>query len=213
MKKLVLAFDMDNTLVKTDEMVFKIAIEYCENHGMKRSLDELIACRDIKGNYDRLSQETKDIIYKEVIEKRFYMDLAEGSNIVNDGFGGHLSMIKVLFPEVENVICTHRGDNDEAKASTVNWLDKKGLIKYFDTIHSISHINNPDKISYLKEVYGEDVEIILVDDNPFGSSSKVREKSEYVLVCDKVVSLPCHKNQDKFLDMEHLIKIIAKKLA
>lgn len=209
--RLVLAFDMDNTLVKTDEKVFELAIDFCEKNGLKENKKELIACRDIKGNYDKLSEGTKEIIYKEVIEKRVYMDLADGSKLAMDNFNEHLKDIKDLFPEVKIVICTHRGDNGEARMSTFNWLDKRNMIEHFDMIYSISHIDNSDKIEFL-ESRNEGCIVLLVDDNPFGSSSKVREKCESVLIYDGVVSLACHENQNRFVSMSELKKLICDKL-
>lgn len=208
MHKLVLAFDMDNTLVKTDEKVFELAIKFCRENKLKKNEKELIACRDVKGNYDKLSANTKVIIYDEVISKRVYMDLADGSKLIEDDFGTHLKDIRELFPEVKIVICTHRGDNGEARMSTFNWLDNRNLIAYFDKIYSISHIKNSDKIEFLKS-RNEGSIILLVDDNPFGSGSKVRDKCDEVLVYDGVVDLPCHENQTKFIDMTELKRKIA----
>lgn len=208
MHKLVLAFDMDNTLVKTDEKVFELAIKFCKENKLKKNEVELITCRKAKGNYDKLNEGTRAIIYDEVISKRTYMDLADGSKLVDDAFGDHLRSIKFLFPEVKVTICTHRGDNGEARMSTFNWLDKKNLIEYFDMIYSISHINNSDKIEFLKS-RNEGLMVLLIDDNPFGSSSKIREKCGDVLVYDEVVQLPCHKNQDRFVNMMELKKQIA----
>lgn len=207
--KILLAFDMDNTLVKTDVKVFEMAINYCKVHGKKFELNELIECRDRKGDYNKLSESTKEIIYKEVIEKRVYMDYAEESDIVENHFGGYLKVLKKMYPEVKTAICTHRGDNREARLSTHNWLDKRDLMEEFDAIYSISHKHNSDKIAYLKEK-NEGYFVLLVDDNPFGSSSKVREKCENVLVYDGLVSLPCHENQNKFVDMSDVIMKIAE---
>lgn len=205
MTKLVLAFDMDNTLCETDQSILNRAITHCKWRDLDNELREFKEC--LPGGLNTLSPECLAIIQEEVIEKRFYMEDAAPSSICDNlEFLDSLYELEKL-PDVKVVICTHRGDNISAWLSTHRWLDKYLLVNQFNMIHSINHVLNKDKVAYLKSVYPEH-KVLLVDDNPFGSTSTVRDKCDSVLIYDGIVSLPCHENQDKFVSMKDLVEKI-----
>lgn len=63
--------------------------------------------------------------------------------------------------------------------STYRWLENKGLLDYFDMIHSIDNQVHKDKIKFLKATY-PDHRILLVDDNPYS------DDKESVIIYDKI---------------------------
>lgn len=188
----VVAFDMDDTLVKTTCEVERLYKLYCENNKVgERSKEE--------------------IINKEVIEKRVYMDSAEPTELFYD-LKKYLGDLREKYKDsLKVVICSHRGDNTSAWLSSFNWLLKHELMDDIDMIHSINSVNNKDKLKYLEGVYPYS-EIILVDDNPFGSKNEIREYDSRLVVYGKELKNKCVMNQEGYVNIFILMSKIMNKI-
>ncbi len=177
--KIVLAFDMDDTLVNTRKEIYKLAILHCVTNGLNDLFPKFVNALWSGVAVSELSTEMKEIIDKEVIAKRVYLDSAERSYFCSDELVSLLKDVRNADNEVKIVICSHRGNNKEAFMSTYRWLENKGLLDYFDMIHSIDNQVHKDKIKFLKATY-PDHRILLVDDNPYS------DDKESVIIYDKI---------------------------
>lgn len=205
-KNIVLAFDMDNTICDTNSEVLKLITEFCiKNNSVE--MEYLIENKGLSVSY--FKGKIVDLINKEVIEKRVYMDTAKPSGLVgeNNELKDLLLRLKKEVGGIKIVVCTHRGDNVSAWMSTYNYLVKHDLIDCFDMIHSINHINNKNKIDFLKGYYKES-EILLVDDNPFGSKSRVYDYCKEVLIYGEIDNFDGYCNQNFYKGHEDLFKIV-----
>lgn len=194
--ELVLAFDMDDTLCNTQQEVVKRATGFCMNNML---VDEAVHLMENPGiAFDRHDGKLGEVILEEVIKKRVYMDTAEPTELMMN-LGWLLERVRKEFAgRIKVVICTHRGDNMEAWLSSYNYLKKCEVEGLVDMIHSIDHEINSNKLDYLERMYPGS-RILLVDDNPFGSKSKIRPFDSRVLMYDGVMSYDCHINQSTYL--------------
>jgi hypothetical protein len=201
----ILAFDMDNTFTNTSARVNIEATKAAHDLDREDVLDFLAKTILPVCKYpDWVSK----FIYDNVIVKRTYMDVVEETGLFK-GIKEVIGIAKEFRKDLKSVICTHRGNNTSAWMSTYNWLNKKGMIETnkIDMIHSISHIEQKNKIEYLRSMYPGEV-ILLLDDNPFGSTTTVHEFSKEVLIYDKIDKFDGYVNQDVFTDHKDLLKRI-----
>ena len=78
-------------------------------------------------------------------------------------------------------------------------------------IHSINSVNNKDKLKYLEGVYPYS-EIILVDDNPFGSKNEIREYDSRLVVYGEELKNKCVMNQEGYVNIFILMSKIMNKI-
>lgn len=201
--KIVLAFDMDNTVCDTNGEVLKRFKEYCVERKEMGMLEYIEKNEGVSISY--WDKEVVKFIEKVVIEKREYMDTPELSELGRSLKGLVGDLRGVLKEDLKIVVCTHRGNNVSAWMSTYNYLVKNGLLECFDMIHSISHVDWSNKIEFLKSNY-RDSEILLVDDNPFGSKSRVYDFCKEVLVYGEYDNFDCYKNQNCYKGCEDLFE-------
>lgn len=201
----ILAFDMDNTFTKTSAQIRVEAYDRAVELGRGDIVRFLITTNLPVCKYpDWVSK----FIYENVIIKRTYMDDVEETELFK-GIKEVIRKAKEVKKDLKVVICTHRGNNTSAWMSSYNWLNKREMIEtnMIDMIHSISHVEQKDKIAYLKSIYvGE--EVLLVDDNPFGSTSTIHDHCKEVLIYDAIDKFDGYVNQDVFSDHEDLLKRI-----
>lgn len=201
----ILAFDMDNTFTNTSASIRVEAYTAAYEAGRTDIVQFLVQARMPVCKYpDWVSK----FIYENVIIKRIYMDLAEETKLF-DGIKETIKTAKEFRKDLKTVICTHRGDNTSAWMSSYNWLNKRDMIEtgMIDMIHSISHIEQKDKIAYLKAMYPGQP-ILLVDDNPLGSTSTIHDHCKEVLIYDAIDKFDGYVNQDRFTDHKDLLQRI-----
>lgn len=199
----ILAFDMDNTFTNTSARINVEAVKAGYKLGREDILDFLAETTLPVCKYPDW---VNKFIYDNVIIKRTYMDKVSPTELFN-GIKEIVEVAKMLREDLKCVICTHRGNNTSAWMSTYNWLNEREMIEtnIIDMIHSISHVEQKNKIEYLKLMYpGEP--ILLVDDNPFGSTSTVHKRSEEVLIYDRIDKFDGYANQDVFIDHQDLLR-------
>lgn len=199
----VLAFDMDNTFTKTSERVNVEAVK--AGYRLRRD-DILDFLAETNLPVCKYPDWVSKFIYENVIIKRTYMDKA-GETELFKGIREVIEVAKEFRKDLKAVICTHRGNNTSAWMSTYNWLNERDMIEtgMIDMIHSISHVEQKNKIEYLKTMYvGEPV--LLVDDNPFGSTSTIHEHCKEVLIYDAIDKFDGYVKQDRFTDHKDLIQ-------
>lgn len=208
----VLAFDMDNTFCKTSMAVVFQGIQEAYKLNNQDVLDYL-ADNYLKKPVCHFDDWVNKFLYDNVICKRTYMDKAKPTDLFgkNGEIKEWILKTKETNKDLKVVICTHRGDNISAWMSTYNWLNKREMMEegVIDFIHSINHVRHSDKIEYLKSFYQTD-KILLVDDNPFGSTSVVRDKCDNVVVYDKIDKFKSHENQELFSDLDRLSILVSE---
>lgn len=208
----VLAFDMDNTLCNTSFSVVSQAIQEAYKQNNQNILDYL-SDNFLNKPVCHFDEWVKTFLYDNVISKRTYMDNAKPTRLFGDN--GEIKewvlKTKEINKDLKVVICTHRGDNVSAWMSTYNWLNERGMMEegVIDFIHSINHVRQSNKIEYLKGFYQTD-KIILVDDNPFGSTSVVREKCHNVVIYDRIDKFKSHENQEIFSNLDRLSHLVSE---
>lgn len=199
----ILAFDMDNTFSCTSSSIRVEAYTAAREVGRTDIVKFLIGTRLAVCKYPDWVSE---FIYENVIVKRVYMDLADETKLF-EGIKEVIETAKKSREDLKVVICTHRGNNTSAWMSTYNWLNERDMIEtnMIDMIHSISHVEQKDKIAYLKAMYpGEP--ILLVDDNPLGSTSTIHDYCKEVLIYDEIDKFDGYVNQDRFTDHKDLLQ-------
>lgn len=199
----ILAFDMDNTFTNTSARVNVEAVKAAYKLGRDDILD-FLAETDLP--VCKYPDWVSKFIYENVIIKRTYMDNATETELFKR-IKEVIEMAKEFRKDLKVVICTHRGDNTSAWMSTYNWLDKRDMIEtnMIDMIHSISHVEQKDKIAYLKAMYPGQP-ILLVDDNPLGSTSTIHDHCKEVLIYDAIDKFDGYVNQDRFTDHKDLLQ-------
>ncbi|UOX39455.1 putative acetyltransferase [Aeromonas phage ZPAH34] len=201
-EQVILAFDMDDTLTNTNKEVQKRALDFCLRNLL---VDEAVYIKEHEHlSFGDFNKNVKEIIEREVIEKRVYMDTSEPTDLLFD-IKKYLFDFKQQFKgELKIVICTHRGDNIDAWMSTYNYLKKYELETLFDMIHSIDCVINNSKLNYLDRMYPGS-KIVLVDDNPFGGKNKIKPFDSRVVVYKEILSYPCRMNQETYDDIFSLM--------
>lgn len=202
----VLAFDMDNTFCRTSESVLNSFRKHCMNVWEFPALEYLRANENILP-VCKFDKHIQKMIHDNVIIKRTYMDEAKPTELFGElnELVDLIVSLKRRVPDLKTAIVTHRGDNIDAWRSTYNWLSTHKALDAIDTIHSIDSTRFPDKVAYLKHVYETD-NFLLVDDNPFGSTSVVRERCKQVLIYNGVDSFESHQNQDIYCNRDDIVK-------
>lgn len=207
----ILAFDMDDTVCNTTMSIIVDTIKIAREMGNKPIMRYIVLNYPEK-NISQFDDWVGKFIFENVIIKRTYMDTAEPSELFgfNGVFKEWLTKVKKENEELKAVICTHRGDNTSAWMSSYNWLNKRELMEgdLIDFIHSINSQRQKNKIEYLKNFYGTD-RVLLVDDNPFGSTNTVVEYCRNVLIYNNINKYKSHANQDVFTTLEDLRKRVS----
>lgn len=206
---LVLAFDMDDTLCNTQSEVYKRTLKYCFDNLLMEEYGFLIEHPEMP--FSDYQGKLKKIMIENIIEKREYMDTPDPTKLMVKLISELKGLRKYFSGQVKFVICTHRGNNISAWLSTYNYLKRHGIQDDFDMIHSIDFEINKDKLKYLERMYPNS-EIILVDDNPFGSKSEVREFDSRILIYNEIANYKCHKNQATYLLDFSLFDLIDNKV-
>lgn len=208
----ILAFDMDNTLCNTSYSVVVSGIQEGYKQNNQKVLD-YFSDNFLNIPVCHFDGWVSEFLYENVISKRTYMDRAKPTRLFGDN--GELKewilKTKEINKDLKVVICTHRGDNISAWMSTYNWLNEREMMEEgtIDFIHSINHVRHSNKVEYLKSFYRTD-KILLVDDNPFGSTNVVRDKCHNVVVYDKIDKFKSHENQEVFSDLNKLAELVFK---
>lgn len=214
MDRFILNFDMDDTWVSTKSTLLRLSYMRAVELGNKTLASIFKEAVRTRKDITELSKEAQDFVEKEVIAKRTYMDIAGPSDmLLRPGLHNYCDWLESLTCKYGDAlqinICTHRGDNDQAWRSTYNWLVKHSLYRFITRIHSIDHTT--DKLEYLNTWYkGE--HILLVDDNPFGSSKQIRKTDDSVLIYNGHRKLPSQTNQRLYKSTECIANIIKTKL-
>lgn len=90
-------------------------------------------------------------------------------------------------------LITHRGFHAEAEERTMDWLDRQKISYLYEHIHVLDYREHPDKIAFLKKLYGED--FYLVDDNPIVSDSIIPHHKQLIIYTNGRKHLPRYSNQ------------------
>lgn len=220
MNKVLLALDMDDTLCDTQTEVVLRLRRYLYEHAMWDDLMEVYSRSRINKTTKTQStmlypEHLRKITKEEIIAKGDYTQTAKSTPLIK---GGNLpSLIHALkhqlgHKDFQVVIATHRADENNVQANTIEWLFENGMRPFIDDIYFIDQGN---KVDYLKKKY-PDHQICLLDDNPFGDLETDHPFNESVMIYDQLAIYDAYRHQNKFVDIEqlgmHLLKLSNKEL-
>lgn len=200
-KKILLAFDMDDTLVKTGEYLHRFVYNWFAQLKRQDYMKELADLRE-KG----ISTMNYPIHLKEVIDEKC---VGNGLFMLHSGpsqLGQERSihMLRRFLREypgiIDPVICTHRGFHENGEQFTRTWLDSMGMGDIFNVVHCIDPAEHKDKITYLIGQYPEH-EIVLVDDNPLGKHDQEHDFRKEILLYEEENPLNVYDSMKKVQGM------------
>lgn len=209
-KKIILAFDMDDTLVRTGDYL----------HFNLRHLLKMESRPDLIAEIDELREKGYSTMnyplhLKELIDKHFvgtgqFMLDAQPSELCSLK---DISSLRDLLQEFQGIIipliCTHRGFHEYGDQYTRVWIERRGLSTLFGNVHCIDPQEHKDKIVYLKSLYPDD-EIVLVDDNPLGRHDGVHEFRKEILLYEEENPLTAYGEMKKIKSMNCVIEHVSE---
>ncbi|QDH47067.1 putative GNAT family N-acetyltransferase [Aeromonas phage LAh10] len=211
--RLVVGFDMDDTMCQTGEYIKQAIRHFALKTNNKDLLDYLD--RTVELSTMHYEPWVKDLVWSEVVSNGRFMLDALPTDICNDG--GLVDRVSLFrdeeckHGEVALVICTHRGFHEQGKLFTETWLKDRGLDWVFDEIHCVSSKEHKDKIKYLKEQYPGS-HILLIDDNPMGDSAPHTPAMDELIIYDKYTKFQAYKDQVVYQSDNQVIEIMRDRL-
>lgn len=199
-RKLILAFDMDDTLVDTYGFIYAFMLQFYTDRGMQTELDYIMGMHKKGHSSLQWSKWVSDDVYYQIIKKHSYMVDVKPTALLSPEFISMCNNLIHVYPEViEFVICTHRGFTSYGKPLTEEWLEENKVNHIFKTVHALDRKNNANKIAFLQKEY-PGCEIRLVDDNPMHDGEVVHPHMPELIIYDKITALPGYANQNKWMD-------------
>lgn len=163
-----ISFDMDDTLVATHAFI---------KERLKPSTDEIKATMDECDReglaYIYAGDELQNNIWQQILDPATFMLEAGMAHWLDSAYTEFVELLTSL----SNLgctfsICTHRGWSPKGGTNTLKWLREKDL-DLFNVIYCLDSTVHPCKLSYLKELYGDN--FVIVDDNPFHGIDREKE--------------------------------------
>lgn len=209
-KKVLLAFDMDDTFTNTRREIIRGMFNKLTLHKLKTELDYVLENKDITPLL--WTKVMCNSVFEHVVQYGEFMKTATPSPLMEMGLVDLLN--KLLShnwgPYLTSVVCTHRGFHEDGFGHTDEWLKHHNADGVIQDIHVLNPKDHPNKLNFLRKQYPEH-EILLLDDNPFHDPHTVHPYSDEVLIYEGIHSLPGYVNQDKFTTLEDFkLRIIRK---
>lgn len=210
-KKVLLAFDMDDTFTDTrGEIYHSLAYQLHE-----KKLTEEYTYLTAHPHVTPLlwSKKMCGAVFEHVVQHGHFMRHAQPSPLM---FSGLLEFLRTMLshnwgPYITSVICTHRGFHEHGHSNTAEWLDRHNASDVFSEIHALDPAIHPNKLEFLRKQY-PDYEILLLDDNPLHDPHTVHPRSDEVLIYEGIHTLPGYVNQDKFTTIEDFKTRVIRKM-
>ncbi|UOX39511.1 putative acetyltransferase [Aeromonas phage ZPAH34] len=211
MKKLVIAFDKDDTLVNTGAYINEQIKLFFAKNNMAEELEQVSELEHYTSTLN-YPPNIKSHIDREIVGPGHFMLYAKPTPIGTRASMRFFQDFKRLYPDhVEYVVCTHRGYHKEGLNYTQRWL-KTTMIDYlFDDIHVLDPAKNPNKITFLKEKY-PDKEILLLDDNPLGDHHTVHPEMKELVIYNRLNRFPAYQNQYEYKGISDLLELAKKRM-
>lgn len=187
-----LIFDLDDTLVRTQDYITEVMtirfLELGKPHLLKIMLEHLK-----KEGGLTLDVEIRDYVFHEIIAKQRFMLEALPTRLFNYFF-----LIPGNIPKGTKVsVCTHRGYAKNGLTFSKRWFEKYKPVINIEDFHCLDSKKTPDKIKYLKNLYGND--FYLIDDNPFHDVINIHEEDENVLIYDECCKYKAYQKQHRLV--------------
>lgn len=195
MNKVLLAFDMDDTLCDTQSEVNERLTVILRTLGQNRNL---LWTHLNKGKLSTMEYPTnlREIITNGIIIPGHYQDTVKPTSLMCDDLIRMIECLRIhMGRNLTTAICTHRGPTNHSQ--TYQWIREHNAERAIDVIHAIDPKEHANKIEYLKAEYPGH-RILLLDDNPFGNIHKEMDFTPEVLIYNELASYPCHNNQIVF---------------
>lgn len=196
--KLILAFDMDDTLVDTYGFIYAFMLQFYTDRGMETELNYIMEMH--KKGHSSLSwrKDESDDVFYQIIKKHTYMVDAKPTMLLSSDFISLCErLIEQYKDDIKFVICTHRGFTKYGKPLTEEWLEDNKVDHIFKTVHALDRKEHANKVAFLKEQYPGS-EIRLVDDNPMHDGETVHPYMPELVIYDKITALPGYSKQRKW---------------
>lgn len=211
MKKLVIAFDKDDTLVNTGAYINENIKLFFAKNNMYDELEKVIEIEQYTSTLN-YPTEIKSHVNREIIGPGHFMLHAKPTPIGTRAIMRHFQDFKALYPEhISYVICTHRGYHEEGLNYTNRWLKTAMIDHVFDHVHVLDPAKNPDKVAYLKGCY-PDTEILLLDDNPLGDHHTVHPKMKELVIYNRLNRFPAYQNQYEYKGVGDLLELAKQRM-
>lgn len=199
-----LIFDLDDTLVRTQDYITAVMTKRFLEMNKPHLLNLMISHLKKEGGLT-LNKEIRDHIYHEVIAKERFMLEALPTRLFNYFF-----LVPGNIPKgIKVSLCTHRGFSKNGLKYSKNWIQQFNPITEIDKIHCLNSTHHPDKIKYLKNIYGDD--FYLIDDNPFHGVDKIYEEDKNVIIYDECCTYNAYKKQNRLVFTNGIYKRVSYK--
>ncbi|WNV45985.1 HAD-like protein/GNAT family N-acetyltransferase [Aeromonas phage AerS_266] len=211
MKKLVIAFDKDDTLVNTGAYINENIKQFFAKNNMLEELEKVI---ELEQHTSTLNYplEIKLHVDREIIRPGHFMLHARPTPIGTRSSMRFFQDFKEKYPEhVSYVICTHRGYHKEGLNYTKRWLKTAMIEHLFDRIHVLDPAKHPDKIVYLKE-HHPNTEILLLDDNPLGDHHTVHPTMKELVIYNRLNRFPAYRYQYEYKGIGDLLELAKQRM-
>lgn len=187
----VIVFDMDDTLAQTSIYIRDLLFARWKLEKRDDLVEVYNRHTAHEGQISITQPEIRQHIY-EILSDPTFMLKVEPTRLFDRIF-----KTKGMYKLIKNkrvVITTHRGFHDVGKEYTEQWLKDHKADKYIETVHCLNSTENPDKIQFLKKIYGDD--FILIDDNPLHDLTKEYWEDPRILIYNEYGDYPAYRNQN-----------------
>lgn len=212
MTKLVLAFDMDDTLTQTAKYINNTIKRFFADEEMHEELEYVVSNEN---NVSTMCYPDwiKSHIDDRIIGPGLYM-LEAGKTALCSPFS--IGTLEVLLNQYRDdiivVVCSHRGFHPYGEVFSRQWLNDNDLLHLFDHIHMLDSSVTPNKIEFLKDHY-PDHEILLIDDNPLSKhAGDIIPYHEEIVIYDNEHRLETYVNQTRYQSPKQLSRLIMDRL-
>lgn len=198
-KKVIVGYDMDDTLCLTGQFINDDLTVAAKQHGLN-DVEQFIRTNREHMSTMLYPPEIKKFVDKYVIGPGTYMLDAKPSGLMEAQI---LQKVAKWFKnhDVLQVVCSHRGFHEYGEIYTRQWLQGESVLQHIDDIHMLDGKTHPNKVDFLRAYYGEDVEIVLLDDNPLHDFNKEHEPVKEIMIYDRVHQFKGYQNQKRYTCM------------
>lgn len=187
-----LFFDMDDTLVQTDQYIKRKILTGLTLDGATELLKVFNGWLLLNKTTLELPECLKEASFKYGLSSGEFMLNKEKSPLISNLPAFRLLLRRVTDLGIHTGIVTHRGWHEDGLKNTQAWLVEKDLHLYFDDVIVLDAKENPSKTDYLEKHF---TDFKIVDDNPLHDLGKVYPKDDRLLIYTGIGNYDAYRNQ------------------
>lgn len=186
-----IVFDVDDTLTQTSPYFAERIMEKAKRDGKDDLIEAYQRHIKVEGQLTFKHPDMGPYIHAELGDPSYMLNV-KPTRLFDRLFKS--KEMRGLIHKKNLSIATHRGFQEHGEKYTRQWLRERNTEKYFTDIHCLDSKEHPDKVAYLKTIYGDD--FVLIDDNPFHDLTKVYWEDKHIIIYNEYGNYPAYRNQN-----------------